>query len=122
MIFGIFLGLVLPENVFPPNHHDIFDTSLYEKWIRGEDANDTLANHDGHDRVKRDSGLGTEHADYDAHLDPVIASTIRTFMNDHVFFIFLIPPIVFEAGFEMPRTDFFTNVREILVYAMISYS
>lgn len=39
-------------------------------------------------------------------------------LNPHVFFLYILPPIVFEAGYEMPRAAFLSNIFEILVYAI----
>ena len=36
----------------------------------------------------------------------------------HVFFIFLLPPIIFEAGYTVPRKAFIMNGLEIFVYAV----
>ena len=36
----------------------------------------------------------------------------------HVFFIFLLPPIIFEAGYTVPRKAFIMNALEIFVYAV----
>ena len=40
-------------------------------------------------------------------------------LDPHVFFLFILPPIVFEAGYEMPRAAFLSNFMDILVYAII---
>lgn len=45
-------------------------------------------------------------------------SIIKTFLDPHVFFIFILPPIVFEAGYDMPRAAFLSNLEEILTYAI----
>ena len=36
----------------------------------------------------------------------------------HVFFIFLLPPIIFEAGYTVPRKAFIMNAVEVFVYAV----
>ena len=41
------------------------------------------------------------------------------YFNSHTFFIFLLPPIIFEAGYTVPRKAFTMNMIEIYVYAVI---
>lgn len=41
------------------------------------------------------------------------------FFKPQIFFLILIPPIMFEAGFSLNRTDFFGNIRTILIFAVI---
>lgn len=39
--------------------------------------------------------------------------------NENLFFFALLPPIVFDAGYSMKRTNFFRNMYSILLYAII---
>ena len=39
--------------------------------------------------------------------------------NPDTFFLFILPPIVMEAGFFMPKEPFFENLGTILTYAII---
>ena len=52
-----------------------------------------------------------------------IADKILEINNDyftnHNFFFLLLPPIIFEAGYTMPRKAFLVNLPEILSYAVI---
>ena len=41
-------------------------------------------------------------------------------ITDDVFFLILLPPIVFEAGYKMPRYDFMSNIGTILVFAIMN--
>ena len=49
--------------------------------------------------------------------------TKSTFANilltPEVFFIYILPPIIFDAGFDMPRDKFKENLRDILIYAIV---
>jgi len=48
------------------------------------------------------------------------ADEIETFEFDNeIFFLVLIPPIIFESGYHMDRPSFFENVGLILAYALI---
>ena len=40
-------------------------------------------------------------------------------LNGDLFFIFLLPPIMLEAGYYMPSKAFFNNVGTILLYAVV---
>ena len=49
---------------------------------------------------------------------PIIDKTAYQLSAD-LFFLFLLPPIVFEAGYFMPKRVFFDNAGIILVFAVI---
>ena len=40
-------------------------------------------------------------------------------LDPHVFFLYILPPIVFEAGYELPRASFLSNFVDVLVYAIL---
>jgi len=44
---------------------------------------------------------------------------INVILSPEVFFVYILPPIIFEAGFDMPRAQFKTNIIEILIYAIV---
>ena len=41
------------------------------------------------------------------------------FFKPQIFFLILIPPIMFEAGFSLNKTDFFGNLGTVLVFAIL---
>lgn len=41
-------------------------------------------------------------------------------LNSHTFFLFLLPPIILEAGYFMPNRPFFNNVGTILIFAFLN--
>jgi solute carrier family 9 (sodium/hydrogen exchanger), member 8 len=41
------------------------------------------------------------------------------FFKPQIFFLILIPPIMFEAGFSLNKTDFFINIGTILIFAVV---
>ena len=43
---------------------------------------------------------------------------IMTF-DDDLFFYFILPPIIFAAGFNMYRQKFFNNIRNILLFGVL---
>ncbi len=46
-------------------------------------------------------------------------SAMKVDLHPFVFFMYLLPPIVFEAGYSMPTRAFFGNLGTILVYAVV---
>ena len=43
----------------------------------------------------------------------------KRLFTPNVFFLFLLPPIIFEAGYYMPRKAFLANIHTIFTYAFI---
>ena len=41
------------------------------------------------------------------------------YFTPHIFFVIILPPIVFDAGFFMPKAPFFDNIGTILTYAIV---
>ena len=52
-------------------------------------------------------------------LNPKASFNDALFFKPQIFFLILIPPIMFEAGFSLKRTDFFNNIGTILILAVI---
>lgn len=47
------------------------------------------------------------------------SEVINIFLSPSVFFIYVLPPIIFDAGFTMPRAKFVENIRDIIIYAFL---
>ncbi|KAK6185035.1 hypothetical protein SNE40_007360 [Patella caerulea] len=48
------------------------------------------------------------------------ASTDQYVLNADTFFLFLLPPIIFDAGYHMPNRAFFNNLGTILLLAVVN--
>ena len=44
---------------------------------------------------------------------------LESLFTPHTFFIIILPPIVLEAGYFMPKDAFFNNIGTILTYAVV---
>jgi len=62
------------------------------------------------------AGLAMEELDEEAERSELI--NVAQF-NDDFFFLFLLPPIIFEAGYNMHRRKFFANIGAVCVYAFV---
>jgi len=51
-------------------------------------------------------------------IDP-LSRIEQLLFNPDTFFLFILPPIVMEAGYFMPKEPFFANIGTILTYAII---
>ena len=44
---------------------------------------------------------------------------VMSYFTPHIFFIFILPPIVLEAGYLMPKDAFISNLGTILTYSFV---
>lgn len=49
-----------------------------------------------------------------------VASTSEYTLDANIFFIYLLPPIIFDAGYFMPIRSFFDNVGSVLLLAVVN--
>lgn len=49
-----------------------------------------------------------------------VASTSEYVLDANIFFIYLLPPIIFDAGYFMPIRSFFDNVGSVLLLAVVN--